>query len=165
MHIVDFKYHSLHRLLFLVSAENPQKRQREIGFWDQKTFLFPRKHCSLYIHYNIKYTEQMAPLSPKTLNPHLLMQVMHPTCCICALMRRSSCPQRHSISRPTCSGLNWTGISGLFKCSSTGHTTKISRSFITEPPTFSLNLNRPRGNHCDVISTNNRHYALNGNGQ
>lgn len=42
------------------------------------------------------------------------------TCCICALTRRSSCPQRHSISRPTCSGLRWTGIRGLLTCSSTG---------------------------------------------
>lgn len=44
------------------------------------------------------------------------------TCCICALTSRSSCPHRHSISRPTCSGLRWTGIRGLFTCSSTGHT-------------------------------------------
>lgn len=51
-----------------------------------------------------------------------------PTCCICALIRRSSCPQRHSISRPTCSGLSWTGIRGLFTCSSTGQTTTSKSS-------------------------------------
>lgn len=58
----------------------------------------------------------------KLMKTNIKLRTQTHTCCICALMRRSSCPQRHSISRPTCSGLSWTGIRGLFTCNSTDHT-------------------------------------------